>query len=76
MRVQRTTAVLVAVVALLPGGCRLPGRDWPVSRSLATCRELSRQGIAGDAGPGIADRLVDVVAVAIGHGEGDKRLQM
>jgi len=32
-------------VALLPG-CRLPGPEGPVSKSLATCRQLSRRGIS------------------------------
>lgn len=27
-------------------GCRLPGGDGPVSQSLVTCRQLSRQGVA------------------------------
>jgi tetratricopeptide (TPR) repeat protein len=34
-----------AVLALL-AGCRLPGRDGPVSQSLAESRKLSRQGVA------------------------------
>ena len=36
---------LCAVLALL-AGCRLPGRDGPVSQSLAESRNLSRQGVA------------------------------
>ncbi len=32
--------------ALLLSGCRLPGREGPVPKSLATCRQLSQQGIA------------------------------
>jgi tetratricopeptide (TPR) repeat protein len=36
---------LCAVLALL-AGCRLPGRDGPVSQSLAESRKLSRQGVA------------------------------
>jgi len=32
-------------VALLMGGCRLPGWEGPVSRSLADCRRLSQQGM-------------------------------
>jgi tetratricopeptide (TPR) repeat protein len=35
----------VAMLALL-AGCRLPGKDWPVSQSLAESRNLSRQGVA------------------------------
>ncbi len=34
------------LLVLLPSGCRLPGREGPVSRSLATCRQLSQQGVA------------------------------
>jgi tetratricopeptide (TPR) repeat protein len=37
--------ILGAVLALL-AGCRLPGRDGPVSQSLAESRKLSRQGVA------------------------------
>ena len=37
--------VLCAVLALL-AGCRLPGRDGPVSQSLAESRNLSRQGVS------------------------------
>ncbi len=33
-------------VAALSAGCRLPGREGPVSQSLATCREYSQKGIA------------------------------
>jgi len=45
-RLPRATGLLIAVLAALPGGCRLACREGPVSRSLATSRELSRQGIA------------------------------
>ncbi len=38
-----TVALLLAVVV---PGCQLPGRQGPVSRSLANCRQLSQQGIA------------------------------
>jgi len=34
------------LVALLASGCRLPGRDGPISESLVNCRQLSRRGIA------------------------------
>jgi tetratricopeptide (TPR) repeat protein len=34
------------LLAVLLAGCRLPGREGPVSRSVATCRQLSQQGIA------------------------------
>lgn len=37
--------ILGAVLALLVG-CRLPGREGPVSQSLAESRKLSRQGVA------------------------------
>ncbi len=46
LRVHRTIALSAMMLALLAAGCRLPGRDGPISRSLAACRELSRQGIA------------------------------
>jgi tetratricopeptide (TPR) repeat protein len=68
-RVQRMTAISVAVLALLTAGCRLPGRDGPVSRSLATCRELSRQGIAAlergdtDQAETLLEEAVDTCAV-------------
>jgi len=32
-------------LATLASGCRLPGRDGPVSPSLAKCREYSQQGV-------------------------------
>jgi tetratricopeptide (TPR) repeat protein len=38
-------AILILLPAVLPG-CRLPGRDGPVSESLATCRQFSQQGVA------------------------------
>lgn len=34
------------LLALLSAGCRLPGREGPVSQSLADCRRLSQQGVA------------------------------
>ncbi|MBN1395621.1 MAG: tetratricopeptide repeat protein [Pirellulales bacterium] len=37
---------LVLLLALLPSGCRLPGRDGPVPQALADCRRLSRRGVA------------------------------
>ena len=40
----RLTAGLL--LAVLLSGCQLPGRGGPVSRSVATCRQLSQQGIA------------------------------
>lgn len=69
MQVRKLTIVLAGVLALATSGCRLPGRDGPVSRSLATCRELSRQGIAalerGDTGQAEAllEEAVDTCAV-------------
>ena len=35
--------MLSGIVAM--GGCRLPGRDGPVSQSLATSRQLSHRGV-------------------------------
>jgi tetratricopeptide (TPR) repeat protein len=37
---------LSLLLALLAWGCRLPGREGPVSEPLATCRQLSQQGVA------------------------------
>lgn len=34
------------LLALLSAGCRLPGREGPVSQSVADCRRLSQQGVA------------------------------
>ncbi len=39
-------AIMTLLAAVPLTGCRLPGREGPVSESLATCRELSQQGIA------------------------------
>ena len=44
MRHIRLLAMLVLPTTL--AGCHLPGRDGPVSQSLATCRQLSQQGVA------------------------------
>ncbi len=41
---SRMSAVLL--LALLSAGCRLPGREGPVSQSLTDCRRLSQQGVA------------------------------
>jgi tetratricopeptide (TPR) repeat protein len=38
-------AILTVLLAVL-AGCRLPGREGPVSQSLAESRKLSRQGVA------------------------------
>ena len=44
---MRYLSLMIAVLlALSLGGCRLPGSDGPVPKSLAKCRQLSRQGIA------------------------------
>jgi tetratricopeptide (TPR) repeat protein len=32
-------------LAVLLGGCRLPGHNVPISQPLATCRQLTRQGV-------------------------------
>ncbi len=38
---------MVAVMLLvMVGGCRLSGREGPISRSLVTCRQFSQQGLA------------------------------
>lgn len=42
---SRISAALL-LLALLSAGCRLPGRDGPVPRSLTDCRRLSQQGVA------------------------------
>ena len=42
-RLQIGSALLLA---LLSAGCRLPGRDGPVSQSLTDCRRLSQTGVA------------------------------
>lgn len=34
------------LLALLSAGCQLPGREGPISQSLADCRRLSQQGVA------------------------------
>jgi tetratricopeptide (TPR) repeat protein len=38
--------LIVSLLALLAGGCRIPGLRGPVSDSLATSRQLSQQGTA------------------------------
>jgi len=40
------TFPLGIALAVLPSGCRLPGAKGPVSRSLATSRQLCQQGVA------------------------------
>jgi tetratricopeptide (TPR) repeat protein len=37
---------VTTLLAVLLAGCRVPGREGPVSRSLATCRQWSQQGVA------------------------------
>ncbi|MBS0210241.1 MAG: tetratricopeptide repeat protein [Planctomycetes bacterium] len=52
MRRSRTTnrpaiaAVAVCVALALVAGCRLPGMDGPVSKDLATSRQLSHRGLS------------------------------
>jgi len=46
MRNTRVRISAVLLLALLAVGCRLPGRDGPVSQSLTDCRRLSQQGVA------------------------------
>ncbi|MGD0519603.1 MAG: tetratricopeptide repeat protein [Thermoguttaceae bacterium] len=43
---QTGQMVMLGAVLALSAGCRLPGRDGPVSQSLAESRNLSRQGVA------------------------------
>ncbi len=38
--------ILALTLAALPTGCRLPGREGPVSRALVSSRQLSQQGVA------------------------------
>ena len=38
--------IVLGAALALHSGCRLPGRDGPVSQSLAESRQLSRQGVA------------------------------
>ncbi len=45
MRGELTRSTLVALLAV-SAGCRLPGTDGPVPRSLAASRQLSQQGVA------------------------------
>jgi len=37
---------VICLLAVLLSGCQVPGREGAVSRSLATCRQLSQQGVA------------------------------
>jgi tetratricopeptide (TPR) repeat protein len=46
MRYARSWIIVVSFAALPLVGCRLPGRDGPVPKSLADCRRLSQQGVA------------------------------
>lgn len=46
---MRNTLSLIGaalLLALLSAGCQLPGREGPVSQSVANCRRLSQQGVA------------------------------
>src|ERR1700722_9722537 len=38
----------LALSVTLICGCHLPSRDGPVPRSLATCRQLSQQGVSAE----------------------------
>lgn len=42
----RPDCVVALLFALLLSGCRLPGKEGPVPKSLAKCRQLSQRGIA------------------------------
>ena len=44
MRNLGSWTTVAVLLALVPGGCRLPGRDGPVSQSVADCRRLAQQG--------------------------------
>jgi Flp pilus assembly protein TadD len=46
MRFARSWMIVVSLAALPLAGCRLPGHEGPVSKSLADCRRLSQQGVA------------------------------
>lgn len=46
MRHLGSSLIISLLLAVLPSGCQLPGLEGPVSRSQATCRQLSQQGIA------------------------------
>jgi tetratricopeptide (TPR) repeat protein len=46
MRCSGPGSIISVLLALLLPSCRLPGGEGPISRSLATCRQLSQQGIA------------------------------
>ena len=46
MRYTLSPIHVALVLALLSAGCRLPGREGPVSQSLTDCRRLSQEGVA------------------------------
>jgi tetratricopeptide (TPR) repeat protein len=46
MRYTSSRIIAALLLALLSAGCRLPGREGPVSQSLTDCRRLSQQGVA------------------------------
>ncbi|HYW78036.1 MAG TPA: tetratricopeptide repeat protein, partial [Thermoguttaceae bacterium] len=46
MRNCQSFCLLALIAVGLLSGCRMPGSEGPVSKSLATCRQLSRQGIS------------------------------
>ena len=46
MRNTLLSTIAILLLALLPSGCRLPGREGPVPQSLVDCRRLSQQGVA------------------------------
>ena len=46
MRYAFSWMIVVPLAALPLAGCRLPGHDGPVPKSLADCRRLSQQGVA------------------------------
>lgn len=46
MRCRRSCRLIALLAIFAVPGCQLPSRDGPVSKSLATCRQLSQQGIS------------------------------
>ena len=54
----------LAFLGLLSSGCKLPGLEGPVSRSLTTSREYSRQGVAAIE-LGQLDRAEELLAKAV-----------
>ena len=64
MRCCQFLCLLAAIVAVPVSGCRMPGSEGPISQSLATCRQLSQQGISA-AGKGDIDEAERLLADAV-----------